>query len=126
MKAFGNFQVGAAIIGRKIDIENVAALLAMKMAMLMHIGAIAHGGAVEIHGLYQAALNEKIEAVVNGGHGDIRHGLLGAHEDLLRSGVVALLHEHMVNVLALGSETETSRGQARHFVHSTGFRRVFH
>src|SRR2546430_91049 len=49
LKASWQFQLGPAIIGAKIDIEDAATFIAMKMAMLVHVGTITHGGAVEVY-----------------------------------------------------------------------------
>ena len=114
MKAFGNFQLGAAIVGRKIDIENVAALLAMKMAMLMHIGTITHGGAVEIYFFDQTTFHQEIQTVVDGRHGNIGQRFLGAHKHLLSGGVIAILEQHTIDVLALRGEAKTFEGQTLH------------
>jgi len=87
---------------RQIHIEHGIATVAVKMAVLAHIGAEPGGAAVELHLAHEAALDEGVEAIIDGGHGDVRHAALGADEDLLRRGVVAFLQQHLIDVLALG------------------------
>src|SRR5438477_12129092 len=47
LKAFGQPQAGSTLLSGKINVENVAAFIAMKVAMLAHIRAIAHRGPVQ-------------------------------------------------------------------------------
>ena len=79
--------------------------------MLLHVWAIAHCETVDIDLLDEAALHERVEAIVNRGHGNVRHALLGAHEDLLGGGMVAFLEHDAVNVLALGGGTKPPAGE---------------
>jgi hypothetical protein len=112
MEAFGHFQLRPAIISRKIDIKDPSALVAMKMAVLVHIRAVSHGGAVEIDLLDQGAFYQEIKAVIDRGHRDIGHGLFCPHENLLSGGVVALLHQHAIDVLALRGKPKASTSQS--------------
>jgi hypothetical protein len=43
--------------------------------------------------------------------GNFRHRLLGAHEDFFRRRVVALVAQHVINLLALGRQTQTGGTQ---------------
>ena len=56
-------------------------------------------------------MKEGIEAVVDGGEGDARHGLLYAGEDFIGSGVVSLREYRFVNHLALTGRTKTRFGE---------------
>ena len=78
------------------------------MVMLLHIGAVAGGGAVEIHVTDEVALHEGIEAIINRGHGDIGHGFLGADKNVFDRGMIALLEQDIIDVLALRRETEAA------------------
>ena len=96
--------------------------------MLVHVRAKTHGAAVQVHLLGQPAFHQRVEAVVNRRHGDVRHAFLGAQEDLFSGRVVALLDQHVINMLALGRESKSARRQtlvdAMHFLldrrHSVG------
>ena len=96
---------------RQVHIKHRVARIAIKMAMFAHVRAEPGGAAVELHLAHQAALYQGIEAVVNRGHGNIRCPAFDADEDLLGGGVVALLQQHAVNVLALRRKAETARAQ---------------
>jgi len=97
---------------RQVHIKHRVARIAIKMAMFAHVRAEPGGAAVELHLAHQAALYQGIEAVVNRGHGNIRCPAFDADEDLLGGGVVALLQQHVIDVLALGREPEPTRRQA--------------
>ena len=70
--------------------------------MLLHVRAIPHCEPVDIDLLDEPALHERVEAIINRGYGNVRHPLLGPHEDLLGGGMIAFLEHDAVNVLALG------------------------
>jgi len=80
--------------------------------MLAHVRAEPRGAAIELHLAHEAAFNQGVEAVIDRGHGNVRHAALGADEDLLGGGVVTLLQQHVIDVLALGREPEPTRRQA--------------
>ena len=84
----------------------------MKMKMLPHVRAITHRHPIQVDLADQPAFYERIQAIVNRGHGNIGHPLLGPHKDLLRRRMIALAHQHAVNVLPLGSLAEPARRQA--------------
>jgi len=106
LKAAWQLQAGAAVFPGKIDIENAATFFAMEMAMFVHVRAITHRGAIEIDGLNEVATNQEIEAVVNGGHGDIRAAFFGPHKDLLGGRVIAVVEQHLIDLLALRGEAK--------------------
>ena len=112
LKPFGQSQAGSTLLSGEINVKNVAAFVAMKVAMLAHIRAIAHRGPVQIDFIDEIAFDEKIEAIINGRHRDFRHGPLGAHENLLGGRMVPLLHEHAINPLTLRGKAKAFRGQA--------------
>ena len=82
------------------------------MAVLAHIRAKTRCAAVQDDEADQPAFYQRIEAVVNRGHGNVGHGFFGPDEDLLRRGMVALLQQHIINMLALGRKPEPARRQA--------------
>src|SRR6185369_10158673 len=98
--------------GGPIDIENGLAGIAIKVAMLLHIRAKAGRAAFEGDLPHQAASHQRVEAIVNGRHGNIGHGGLGADKDLLGGGMIALVQQDVVDLLALGGEPEAPGGEA--------------
>ena len=115
---------------RQVHVKHRVARIAIKMAVLAHVRAEPGGAAIQRHLSGEPALYQCIKAVVNRGHGNIRHGLFGPDEDLLGGRVIALLDEHVIDLLPLRCEMETARGEpliqiaARFFlfdqVHGTG------
>ena len=96
---------------RQVHIKHRVARIAIKMAMLAHVRAKPGGAAVELHLAHKAALYQGIEAVVNRGHGNVRGPAFDADEDLLGGRVVALFHQHAVNVLTLRGGAQAARAQ---------------
>ena len=80
--------------------------------MLAHVRAKARRAAVEHDEADHPAFYQRVEAVVNRGHGNVRHGLFGPDKNLLRSRMVALLQQHIIDMLALGRKPEPARRQA--------------
>ena len=79
--------------------------------MFLHIWAISHGEAVDIHLLDDPALHERVEAIINCCHGNVGHPFLCPHENLLSGGMIAFLKHDAVDVLALGSRAEPTAGE---------------
>jgi hypothetical protein len=96
----------------RIHVKSPAALLAKKVVVPLHVRAVARGAAVLVHLSYQTALHQGVEGVVHRGHGDLGHGLFGAHEDLFRAGVVSVLQENPIHMPPLGGETQTRPGES--------------
>lgn len=111
LEAVGHDHTGGLGIDGEVNVENPAAFIAVKVAVLLHVGTITRGGAVEIHVADEAALDQGVEAIVNRGHRDVRHALFGAQEDVLHPGMIALVEEHVVHVLPLRRETEAAIGE---------------
>jgi len=126
LKAFGQFQLRPAILFGKINVKDPATFVAMKMAMLVHIWAIAHGRAIEVHFFDQAALHQKIQTVVNRGHGNIGQTFLGAHKNLFGCGMIAFLEEHLIDMLSLRSQAKSFQGQPLHQGGFDCFAQTFH
>jgi len=95
----------------QINIEHPGAIVAIKVAMLLHVRAKTGGAAINIHLAGHAALDERIEAVIDRGHRDIGHFALGADEHFLGGGVIPFVDKHIVDVLALRGEPEAARGE---------------
>ncbi len=98
----------------------------MKVAMLVHIWAIAHSRAIEVDLFNQVALHQKVQAVVNRGHRNIGQTFLGAHKNLLSRGVITFLEEHAIDMLPLGREPEAFHRQALHQRRLYCFAQIFH
>ena len=81
------------------------------MAMLLHVRAEPRRAAFELHLTDEAALHERIEAVINRRVGNLRHRLFCADENFLRRRMIALVHDHVVDMLALRREAEAARAQ---------------
>jgi hypothetical protein len=112
LEPFGHFQFRAAIIGGKIDIKYASAFVAVKMAMLVHVRAVTHGSPVEIDLFDQGAFYQEIETVIDRRHRNIGHAFFCPHENLLSRRMIALMHEHAIDVLALRSKPETPASQS--------------
>jgi hypothetical protein len=83
----------------------------MKMAMLVHVRAIARRAAIQSDLPGEAAFHERIEAVIDCGVGDFRHLLFGADENLLGGRMVALVQQHVIDLLALRRQAQTGGAQ---------------
>ena len=83
------------------------------MAMLMHVRAKARRAAVQRDLLGQAAFYQRVEAVVNRRVGNLRHLPLGADENLLGGRMIALLEQHVIDLLTLRREPEAAGVQPR-------------
>ena len=81
------------------------------MAMLRHVRAEARRTAFKLNLANETTFHQRVEAIVNGRVGNLRHRAFGADENLLRRLMVALLHDHVINVLPLRRETKAARAQ---------------
>jgi len=81
------------------------------MAMLLHVRAEPRRSAFQLDLADEAALHERVEAVIDRCMGNFRHRLFCADENFLRRRMIALVHDHVINVLALRRETETAGAQ---------------
>jgi len=96
---------------RQGNVKHAGAAIAIKMAMLRHVRAKMRRPSVQRDLPHQAALNQRIQAVINCGHRDIRHPALGPDKHLLGGRVIAFVQQHGVHVLALGRETKPAARQ---------------
>ena len=109
-KTFWQSDASRSLAGQ-VNIEHFGAVVAIKVAMLAHVRAKTRGAAVDIHLTSHAGLNQGVQAVVNRGHGNIRHLALGADKDFLSRRMIPLFNEHIVDVLALRGEPKPARGE---------------
>lgn len=77
LESWWNTHVVPHGLGIKIDVVDAAALLAEEVAMRFHVGTKPACGPIQIHLPDQTTLHQRVQAVVNRGHGNIGHGLLG-------------------------------------------------
>ena len=56
----------------------------------------------------QPAFDQRVEAIVNRGVGNLRHRALGADEDLLGGRMIALLQQHVIDLLPLRREPQAA------------------
>ena len=111
LKTLWNLHRAALPVLREIDIEHPAADIAEKVEMFAHVRAIMHGHAVQIDLPNQTALHQRGQAVIDCGHRNLRHALLGPHKNLLGGRVIALLQQYVIDVLPLRRQAETARRQ---------------
>jgi hypothetical protein len=93
---------------REVDVVGLAGLLVVKMGVGLEIRAIAGRAALEIDRPDEVALDEGLEAVIDGGERDGGEIGLDAGEDFVGGGVIAFLEENTVDDLALGGGPETA------------------
>jgi len=98
-------------VGGQIDIENVFAMVAIKMTVFTHVWAKPGSATLESDLPHDTTFDEGIQAIVNCGHGDIGHVMLGAHEDFLCGGVIAFFEQHVVHLLTLRRKTKSAGGE---------------
>jgi hypothetical protein len=97
---------------RKLQIKDSLASIAMKMTMLGHIRAKMSSPAIQSYLSHQPALYQGIQAVINRSHRDFRHAGLGPNKHLFRCGMIPLIQQHGIHVVALRRESKTATSQA--------------
>ena len=80
--------------------------------MLAHVRTKPSRTPVEIHLTNKIALNQSVQAIVYGGHRNLRHGLLGTHENLFRGWMIAPFDKHAIHLLSLRREAKAARCQS--------------
>jgi hypothetical protein len=83
----------------------------MKMAVLVHVRAKTSRAAIQRDLPSEPGFYQSVEAVVNRRVRNLRHLSFGADENFLGGRVVALLEQHVINLLALRREAEAARAQ---------------
>src|SRR5258708_32934645 len=99
LEALGQRQPWLRRVRPEVDVVGAAAMVAVKMMMVLHVRAVTRGGPVQIDQTDQATIHQRIEAIVNGGHGNLRHFLLRADEYPLGGGMIARSQPPPVNML---------------------------
>jgi len=95
----------------QVHVKNRLARITMKMTMLVHVRAITRRPAIQSDLPGEAAFYERVEAIIDRGVGDFRHLLLGADKNFLGGRMIALVQQHVIDLLALRCETQASRAQ---------------
>ena len=90
----------------ELDVKHPAAGIAIVMAVFLHVGAVPARAPLELHLAHQPAFHQRIQAIIDRGVGYVRHVPFCPDENLLRRGMIPLLQNHVVNLLALGRETK--------------------
>jgi len=104
-----NFEkLGDFALLRDWDVGHRAAGLANEMPVVADIRAIAGRRPLDIDLLGEAAIDQRLEAVVDCGQRNAGDALFGADENLGCGRVVALIEEDIVNLAALGGEAMTT------------------
>lgn len=103
---------GAMRFGGQIHVKNPVAFVAIKMAMLVHVRAKASRPAVQSDLPHKAGFHERIQAVIDRRMRNFRHLLFRTDKNFIRRGMIALVLQHVINLLPLRRKTETVRRQA--------------
>jgi len=113
VKAFGpeSLRQAQAGFGRQINIKHSRTNIAIKMAVLRHVGTKASRSTIERHLPDQTAPDERVQAIIDRGHGDVGSGILGPDKHLFRGRVITLAKQNGINLLALRCETKTAGRQ---------------
>ena len=96
----------------QIDIKNRVAAVAIKVAMLPHVWAKPGSPTLQGDLAHHSAFHKSSQAIIDCGHRNLRHFLLGANKDFLGGRVIAFLEQDVINLLALGSKSKSARCQA--------------
>jgi hypothetical protein len=79
--------------------------------VLVHVRAEPRRTAVHGDLPRQAGFHQRIKAIINRGVRDLRHRLFRPDENLLGGRMIALLHQHVIDLLPLGRQAQTGRPQ---------------
>ena len=82
------------------------------MAMLLHVRAKSRRATFELNLPDETTFYKCIEAVINRRVGNFRHRAFGADENFLCRRVIAFLHDHVIDVLALRREPKAAGVQS--------------
>ena len=107
-KAFGQ---GQPSVRWQTDIKHALATVAIKMAVLGHVRAKMCRAAIQGHLPHQAAFDQRVQAVIDCCHRNVRHLALGPDKHSLGSRVIPFLQQHRVHVFPLPSGTKSAAGQ---------------
>lgn len=112
-----------AMLNRRLNIEHLFAGITIKVAMLAHIRAKARRAPLHVDLAHQPAMHQRIQAIINRGHGNFRPLFSSANKNILGGGMVTPLQQNFIHALALLGETKASISQsfAKTFGGSFGF-----
>lgn len=79
--------------------------------MLVHVWTKSRRAAIQLHLPDKPAFHERIKRVVDRRMRNFRHLLFRADKNFVGGRMVALLHQHVINALALRRETKAARVQ---------------
>lgn len=96
----------------KIHVVDSAAVIANEMRVIFHVGTISGGPPINIDLAHKVALDQRIQAVINRRHRDVRVRLFGPHEYFLGGGMILFLEQGIVDMLALNGKAQAAGGQA--------------
>src|SRR5262245_1894052 len=99
---------GHLSLAMQFHIKNALTTITVKVAMLAHIRTEARRPPLDRYLPRQAALHQRIQTIINGGHRNLRHLPLGPNENFLGCRVITLLQKHRINVLALRGKPKTA------------------
>lgn len=85
-------------------------MIAVKMAMIVHVRTVPGGGAVQVDLAHETALDEGIQTVVNRCHGNVRKTLPNSPIHLVGGGMIPFLEQNFIDVTPLRSESEAVVG----------------
>lgn len=120
-KTFGQDDPCRTARGQR-DVEDAVASVAMKMTMFAHVRTKPRRAAIHRHLSRHAGSDERVEAIVNCGHRDVRHFAFGANEHFFGARMIALVQQYIINLPALRCETKAARQQALRQVIARRFR----
>ena len=108
-QAFGEIEGALKMpAGGEGNVMDLVAFFADEMAVFLKVGTKAGGFAFDIDLTGQAAGNERLQAVVHRGQGDVWHLLLGPQKNFRGRRMVAFGQQHIIDFAALGSQTMTA------------------
>ena len=88
------------------------AAVTIKMTVLLHIRTKPRRPAIHRHLPRQAGTHQCVQAVVNRGHGNLRHLTFGANKNFFSSRMIALGDQNVIHLLTLRCEPEAAGAQS--------------
>ena len=98
---------------RKVQIKNSAAILAMKVNVLLHIRTKPRRAAVNRDLPRQSTLHQRLETIVDSRHRNLRHHFFRAHENLICRRMIAFAQQHVIHLPTLLREPKAAIRKAR-------------
>jgi hypothetical protein len=95
----------------EVHVKHRLARITMKMAVFVHVRAITRRAAIQRDLPGETTFHERVEAIIDRGVGDFRHLPLGADENLLGGRMIALMQQHVIDLLALRRQAQAGGTQ---------------